>query len=274
LNCLTCPLLFHQTAQVSIMILPSDADPPPDRNEGKDDADTPWWESPDLSSPDDDDEDDENSNDGDSDVSYLGDPDDPGSLPPELASMAGPGWRKELYKDLLDSLIQLQAIEDPDDDFTPPEPPDLYTFYGELAALRNELRKQGRKSEESLGELSKVLLPTSSGKLAKSSSAQLGPVSISPVAWPLEACLSLLSVWDLLPHATSSAAFEAAFQPLLKAAGLTRIPTLDQPFDPATMTLAGCEKTSGKAARVLREVTAGFLREGTLLRPAGVIVSS
>lgn len=242
------------------MILPSDADFPPDRNEGKDADASPWWESPDLSTPDNDDEEPED----DSDLSYLGDPDDPENLATELASVAGPGWRKALYRELVDSLIQLEAIEDPDDDFDPPEAPDLYTFYGELAALRNELRLQ---SSANLNQPSKTPAPASSSAHPKGAG-----VPDPAVAWPVGNCLALLSLWDLLPH---SAERETTFLPLLGAAGLTRISTADQPFDPSTMTIAGYEKSPGHAPHlILREITAGFLRQGTLLRPAAVIVTS
>ena len=235
------------------MILPSDSDPPPDRNEWKDSNDPPpWWESPDAES-------DEEATAEDDDVSYIGNYEDPDFLPPELATRAGPGWRKQLYKELMDSLIGLQAIEDPEDEFAPPEPPDLYTFYGELAALRNEFRRQGEQSNNNLSQLTKTLNPLG---------AQAPP-------WPVDTCLSILSVWDLISHANSTSAFKTAFQPLLKSAGLSRIPTENQPFDPATMTLLGAEQSIGKAPQlVLREITAGFLRAGSLLRPAGVIVSS
>ena len=269
------PVAFSSNCSIlSSMILPSDSDPP-DRNEGKDDP--PWWKSPDLSNSDGEDDNDETADHDDFDESDADDPDDPQFPPPDLASMAGPGWRKELYKDLIDSLIQLDAIEDPDADFTPPEPPDLYTFYGELAALRNELQRQGQQSNESLSLLTKNLIPaTNKGKPARSSVA--GPKTdgaadtLSAAPWPVGTCLSLLSLWDLLPRPAAS---EAVFHSLFDTAGLTRIFTADQPFDPATMTLAGCEKSPGKAPHlVLREITAGFFRDGSLLRPAVVVVTS
>ena len=92
--------------------------------------------------------------------------------------------------------------------------------------------------------------------------------------WSVASCLALISAWDLLPEATSAAAYEATFVPLFLAAGLSRIPTVGLPFDPALMTLAGTEKGPAKSAhKVLRETSAGFLRDGTLLRPAGVITA-
>lgn len=251
------------------MILPSDSDLPPDRNddddpEGKPDDAENWWE--------DSDDDPESDDDG-----LPDDLDDPNA--PQLQSIAGPGWRNDLYKDLLESLRDLEAIEDPDDEFTPPEPPDLYTFFGELAALRHELRHQGQRSNDSLNQLEKTLAPVlrPSGKSAKIPGGKSTETASSPNAspWSPETCLALVSAWDLLPHASSPAAFEASFKTLLQAAGLERIRTLGQPFDPAAMTLAGTESAAGKSAPglVVREVTAGFRRDGALLRPASVIVS-
>ncbi len=250
------------------MILPSDSDLPPDRNEGDSPSEEPddttaWWED----------------GDDDPDINPGGlpedgdDVDDPNA--PQLQSIAGPGWRNDLYKDLLESLRDIEAIEDPDDEFAPPEPPDLFTFFGELAALRQEMRHQGQRSNDGLNQLDKTLAPllrgTASGKPGKGSV----PGALAPAAtWPMETCLALVSAWDLLPQAVSSTAFAASLQPLFEAAGLTRISTIGQPFDPVLMTLAGTETAAKKSAKgtVLRETSAGFLRAGSLLRPAAVIV--
>jgi hypothetical protein len=253
------------------MILPSDSDLPPDRNDGDDPSEEPddainWWEAGD---------------DDEQDPDLAGLPDELDEVPddlddpdaPQLQSVAGPGWRNDLYKDLIESLRDLEAIEDPDDEFSPPEPPDLYTFFGELAALRQELRYDGQRTQESLTKLAKFL-PSAPGSGAPvRRSGKSGP---SPEAWPVETCLALVSTCDLLPQATAAGAFESSLNPLLQAAGLTRVPTVGQRFDPATMTLAGTEPGSKKSSsgKVLREISAGFLRAGVLLRPASVIVSA
>lgn len=255
------------------MILPSDSDLPPDRNDGDEPSEEPddainWWEA---------------EHDDESDPDLAGLPDELDAVPddlddpnaPQLQSVAGPGWRNDLYKDLIESLRDLEAIEDPDDEFSPPEPPDLYTFFGELAALRQEFRHDGQRTQESLTKLAKFIpgAPGSPAPPRRSGKSGTGPVGET---WPLETCLALLSTWDLLPQATAAAAFESSLQPLLQAAGLTRIPTAGKPFDPATMTLAGKEPAPKKtpAGAVLREISAGFLRAGVLLRPASVIVSA
>ena len=254
------------------MILPSDSDLPPDRNGGDDPSEEPddatnWWE-----------EGDDDPNAGpegsmDDFDSIPDDLDDPNA--PQLQSVAGPGWRNDLYKDLIESLRDLEAIEDPDDEFAPPEPPDLYTFFGELAALRHEFRHDGLRTQQALAKLAQAL-PAPSGSIRRKGKRGPEETAAAPEPWPLETCLALVSAWDLLPHASSPAAFEASFLPLFHAAGLTRILTFGKPFDPATMTMAGQEPAPKKSAAgtVLRETTAGFLRAGLLLRPAAVVISS
>jgi hypothetical protein len=261
------------------MILPSDSDLPSDRNEGKgsgNPGETPWWEDPDLSA-----EDDDESGDGDGTGSGgeaeppFGDEDDDPEIPPNLTSMAGPGWRRELGKEILESLRDLEAIEDPDDEFAPPEPPDLFTFFGELAALRNELRHQGQRSHHTLSQLDKTLAPLLR-KAGAPDQPGTSPSASGPSGdWPAEHRLALVSLWDLLPQATAVTAFEAAIQPLLAAAGLVRIPAVGQTFDPATMTRAETVPATKKlpAGQVVREIQTGFLCHGHLLRPARVAVS-
>lgn len=256
------------------MILPSDSDPPPDRNDGDDpseepDDDTNWWAEGD---------------DEETDPDLTGLPDDLDAIPddlddpnaPQLQSVAGPGWRNDLYKDLIESLRDLEAIEDPDDEFSPPEPPDLYTFFGELAALRHEFRHDGQRTQQALAKLAQAL-PAAAGSGSIRRKGKPGPEGPAAAeAWPMETCLALISAYDLLPQATSAAAYKSSLQPLLQAAGLTKIPTVGKPFDPATMTQAGTAPASSKTTpgTVVEETTAGFIRTGTLLRPAAVITAA
>ena len=257
------------------MILPSDSDPPPERNDGENPASQPeednnWWT-------------DSGDEESDSDPPSL--PDDLDALPddlddpnaPELQSVAGPGWRNDLYKDLIESLRDLEAIEDPDDEFAPPEPPDLYTFFGELAALRHEFRHDGLRTQQALAKLAQTL---PAGAAPTAGIRRKGKSGSEPLAaaepWSIENCLALISAYDLLPKASSPAAFEDSFRPLLQAAGLAKIPALGKSFDSKTMTRIGTEPATKKAppGTVVYESLSGFLRAGVLLRPASVIVSS
>ena len=146
------------------MILPSDDD---SRKPGDDEP--PWGGQPgdpkrphkgDDASPADDDEeedDDEDDDDEEFDDSILFQDDEPdaASFPGDMTAEgsgikapAPPGWREELREELDECIDELAEIEDPSQDFDPPDPPDLFTFYGELAALRNELRRAFRRSAE------------------------------------------------------------------------------------------------------------------------------
>ncbi|MES2707931.1 MAG: nucleotide exchange factor GrpE [Verrucomicrobiota bacterium] len=245
------------------MILPSDGDPPPRRKDDDDQVppqepeNEDWWE-----------------DDGDEDEVQ-----EPGDGPPSahdgtvLKSTAAPGWREDLVRELVESLSDLREIEDPDDEYDPPEPPDLYTFFGELAALRNEMRRSGRRAGDavektaaafdSVQSLLKTLAPAA--KKTKLPAAE---------PWPVETCLALVALHDVLMRTSPGNAAAASFEPLLKAAGMSRIVTEGQPFDPATMTIEEVESGGKKSGQsVLRESGAGFLRAGVLLRPARVVVS-
>ena len=256
------------------MILPSDSDLPPDRDDGDEASEEPddatnWWEDADS----------------EEDSELAGLPDDLDSIPddlddpnaPQLQSVAGPGWRNDLYKDLIESLRDLEAIEDPDDEFAPPEPPDLYTFFGELAALRHEFRDHGQRTQHAINKLVQALPSASTPADSVRRKRKPGPeASPAAEAWPLETCLALISAWDLLPQASSSAAYGASLETLFSAASLKRIPTLGIPFDPSTMTLAGTRPVPEKvtAGIVVEETSAGFFRAGALLRPARVVVAA
>jgi hypothetical protein len=50
-------------------------------------------------------------------------------------------WREQLREELIGAIEDLKNFPDPDTDFDPPDPPDLYSFYSELLAMRKELRK-------------------------------------------------------------------------------------------------------------------------------------
>ena len=50
-------------------------------------------------------------------------------------------WRELLKGELVSAVDDLENFPDPDTDFDPPDPPDLFSFYSELLAMRQELRK-------------------------------------------------------------------------------------------------------------------------------------
>lgn len=252
------------------MILPSDGDLPPRRKDNDDKVppqepeNEDWWE--------DDDDDDEDEVD-DSDLPEGFD-DDKNFVPEDkiiLKSMAAPGWREDLVKDLIDCVADMREIEDPDDEYDPPEPPDLYTFFGELAALRNEMRRSGRRAGDAVEKTATAFDSVQSLLKSMSPAGKKSKTATEP--WPVETCLALVALHDLFQENRPGKAAAASFEPLFKAAGLERILTEGQAFDAGIMTVAAVEPGAGASRIILRETEAGFLREGVLLRPAKVVIS-
>ena len=220
------------------MILPSDEDPrkPGDPDPpGKEPDDALPWES----GPDD-------------PPGFFGEEEDDesGDGSGKVQSPAPPGWREELKEDLDDAIADLKEIEDPAEDFDPPEPPDLFTFYGELVALRNEMRRASRENAEAFQQLtggkSKPVVPRTGKPLAE----------------------ALMMLFDYLEAMEKSLLPQLA--PVMKLAGLQRVKTKGVDFDAATMT-TGEKATAG--AKVIRENMSGWLWNGELLRPAQVTVA-
>ncbi len=98
------------------MILPSDEDNPfdssdPSPGQGKNEEDSP---TPDV--------------------------DDFWAALTEDASPQTTDWRDELKAQLIQSIAELRNFPDPDVEFDPPEPPDLFTFFSELMVMRQALQ--------------------------------------------------------------------------------------------------------------------------------------
>lgn len=194
-----------------------------------------------------------------------------GGATSSVYSPAGPGWRQQLKREILACIDDLKEIEDPDQDFDPPEPPDLYTFFGELAALRHELRVNGRRSAQGMEKTGNALEEIAG--LLQEAARQNSAVPPRG-GWPVEACLSLIALYDLVSASHPAETARVSFETLFSHAGLERVVTEDRPFDPERMTVAAVEPSPDHPPRVvLRETEAGFLRNGVLLRPARVVIS-
>ena len=167
----------------------------------------------------------------------------------QVQSPAPPGWREELKAALLEAVDDLKEIEDPAEDFDPPEPPDLFTFYGELVAMRNELRRGARQSTDALKQLA-----ADTGKSGAAESLQ-------------RVVMALVYLHD---HMSADKKLLPLVESAMQQAKIERVPTRDAAFDPATMV---CDDTIGPGAKVTRELEAGFLWNGHVLRPARVEVS-
>lgn len=210
------------------MILPSDEDPRKDddaRSKGEGDDDKlPWENDPDP-------------------PGFFGadEPEEPAGA--SVHNPAPPGWREDLQEDLEDALAELKEIEDPAEDFDPPEPPDLFTFYGELVAMRNEMRAIG------------------------GAVAQLIPGAPTGLPGGIQEILaSIIDVSDGLEERGKE--HLPLLTPLLKAAGLTRIKVkAGAAFDAASMSTDDKVRTGSKVAR---EIFSGWIWNNVVIRPAVV----
>jgi hypothetical protein len=191
-------------------------------------------------------------NEGDDKLPWEGDPDPPGFFGEESAddpaagtvhNPAPPGWREDLREDLADALAELKEIEDPAEDFDPPEPPDLYTFYSELVTMRNDLR--------TIGSCLTQLVPPE---------AAAGPADAQKVV------AALVKAWDDMEE--TAKAHQPILTPVMKAAGLTRIKVkAGGSYDPAAMTTDDKLRSGSKVAR---EIFSGWVWNGIVVRPAHV----
>lgn len=177
-----------------------------------------------------------------------------------IKAPAPPGWREDLRDELDDALDELAEIEDPTQDFDPPDPPDLFTFYGELAALRNELRRAFRRSSETAEKFGGALQALAAGPHSHSSNRALG--------------LALVALADRIAEAPTPVA--AALQTALRAAGIEVIETIGKPFDPSSMSMvATASPPKGtKSGTVLAESVRGYRNHDGVLRPASVTVAA
>ena len=247
------------------MILPSDddarkpgrGDPDPSRNDPSPESKRPQDDSGHGPA---------SSNDNDDGFGMPDDQDDSsfhddGTLPLSsgIKAPAPPGWREDLRDELDDALDELAEIEDPTQDFDPPDPPDLFTFYGELAAIRNELRRAFRRSSETAEKFGGALLALSSGPQTPINNRSLG--------------LALVALADRIAEAPAPVA--AALQTALRAAGVEVIETIGKPFDPGTMSMVATAPPprGTKSGTVLAESVRGYRNKDGILRPASVTVA-
>ena len=229
----------------------------------------------------------------------------PADAPPQEAEAAEPSpaeWKAKALRDFGDWLADLP--EEPEGG-APGEPDacDLFTLLGEFSALRQEIRLQNREQnraarvQESLigsyREVAEIFesqtrhLETLERDLRRSAEKQ--------------AVLSFLELGDALARGQSACRAAAAerglfrrppramegvvegyamalrrFDRALAQNGVTRIETVGNPFDPATMRAVERREAEGEgeaAGVVLEERLSGFAREEEVIRIAEVVVS-
>ena len=209
------------------MILPSDEDSRKPDDSDADDA-LPWENEPEP-------------------PGFFGDA--PETTDPESPTVHHPapeGWREDLREDLEDALGELKEIEDPDEDFDPPEPPDLFAFYGELVAMRHDFRLAA-------GTISHTLQSGLAGQPAE-----------PPVKHELIA--ALVKLHDDLEDTDKT--LLPSLAPVMKAAGLVRIKfKTGAAFDSSMMST---DDKVREGSKVAREIFCGWKWNDLLIRQAHV----
>ena len=178
--------------------------------------------------------------------------------------------------------------------------PDLYSFYEQLAASTVEARKGNRRTAEAFSQWGETLSKFDGDlRLLREQLARLPTAQED--ALPRPHCLALVEILDRalrLAAAFAAPPPKALFgcdrrwrkawtsqqqaldilvshlEDLLQQAGVTRLNTLRQPFDAATMAAVATEHdTQLPHHTVIEEVAPGFRLNGELLRVAQVKVS-
>jgi molecular chaperone GrpE len=223
-------------------------------------------------------------------------------LVPEQPAEGLTAWKEQLRARFEAWLAEVETMPAP---LAEPDPPDLYSLFEELAALRNESRKGNRKSAELFSQFGVSLggfeeeMKRLRGQLTRLETAQPGAHDL-----PRSHCLALVEMLDRLHRLRGamermppagrlailppSAAWRAAWQSLRQGfdilvthldtltaqTGLRPIPTAGLPFDPTSMVALDAVAASGRAANVvLEEISPGYLWRDEVLRPAEVRIS-
>ncbi|CAN5125548.1 hypothetical protein BH23VER1_BH23VER1_05490 [soil metagenome] len=211
-------------------------------------------------------------------------------------------WKAQIHHDFA---LWLDDLDSP-----PPEPPDdsgetpdLYSFFEELAALRNESRTGNRRGTEVVSKLTESLSRCEDQLGILAQHAASPPTNHEPL--PRKYCLSLVELLDRMdriasalerpptpsrrwfaPRADSlTTAWESLREGfailrrhttgLLRDAGISTIPATGEPFDPLKMIAVSAEHEPGvEPNQVLEEIQPGYQIDGEILRLAEVKVST
>ncbi|MSU62589.1 MAG: nucleotide exchange factor GrpE [Pedosphaera sp.] len=213
-------------------------------------------------------------------------------------------WKSSLRRDFeawLDSLEEIHELDAGLAAANAPEGPDLYSFYEQLAASNTETRKNNRRTAEAFSQWGETLTKFDADLRLLREQLARQPVATED-ALPRSWCLALVEIVDRLQRL--AVAFAASppkmwwggdgpwrkawatqrqgfiillghVETLLKQADLTRIATLHEPFDPATMAaVASVPNSQHPPQTVLEEVAPGYRLNGDLLRVAQVKVAA
>jgi molecular chaperone GrpE len=223
----------------------------------------------------------------------------------EIEEGAGglPDWKARLRHDFeqwLDTVDEAPGIEDPD--LGDETPPDLYSFFEQLAALNMESRRGNRRTTETLSQWGEALTRFE-GELGRVRDLATQSLAAGGGADRLSRphCLALVGVLDRLQRLGAAFAQTPArgwfgrddawrktwenqrqafhivtdhLETLLRKEGVARLDTLGKPFDPLRMIAVATESTAAQPPlTVLEEIARGYLWGGELLRVAQVKIA-
>ncbi len=220
----------------------------------------------------------------------------------ELSATPLDDWKAALRQDFeqwLDSLDEIPETTGADADAS--DAPDLYSFYEQLAAGSAEARKSNRRTAEAFSQWGETLSKFDGDLRLLREQLNRLPVEREE-ALSRDWCLALVEILDRARRV--AAAFGATppkswwardahwrkvwdtqrqgldilvshLEELLKKAGVTRLSTLNQPFDPATMAAVATERNAQLPHHtVIEEIAPGYCLNGALLRVGHVKVST
>jgi molecular chaperone GrpE (heat shock protein) len=231
-------------------------------------------------------------------------PEETSEDPPE-EDRGSPEWKEALREDFEQWLEDLDELPEPEEEGSrDEESPDLYSFYEQLAAANTETRKSNRRVAEAISQWSETV-----GRFDSSLAPLRETITQLTAAQPKGGemsrphCLALVELLDRLQRVgqafgtsapksswwrSNDAAWRQAWetqrqalditlshlQGLLAKEGVTRIEALGQTFDPSVMTAVAVETNPSRPNQaVLKELAAGYRRNGELLRAAQVKVN-
>jgi molecular chaperone GrpE (heat shock protein) len=208
-------------------------------------------------------------------------------------------WKVALRRDFERWLESVDAIPVAAEPPAEAEPPDLFSFYEQLAALGAESRRANRKTAEVFSQWAESL-GKFDAELARLRE-QLSESGREDDRLAREHCLLLVELLDRLRRVqaafanppprqlwsrdalwrkaweTHRQAFDIIVEHLeawLEQQGVTRIESVEAAFDPQTMVaVATVPDPRHPHQTVVEELAAGYLRDGELLRPAQVKIS-
>ena len=226
----------------------------------------------------------------------------------EVPSVVPCPWKDRLRRNFEEWLDSLESIpsgleEESEEEDTPSEEPDLYSFYEQLTLLQSELRRANRRTAEIFSQWNEILTDLNAGfrSWRESQTSNQSGKEKEEESLPRNYCLIFIELLDRLSRlsrafqspprqvwwrkdsewrklwSNQAQAFDiflSHFETLLLKEEINRIPSAGQVFDPTVMIAVAARQDSNQPQRcVLEEISAGFFCRGELLRPAQVVVN-